>query len=563
MEETNARGNFIWDAIDKDLEDKRYTEVHTRFPPEPNGYMHIGHCKALIMDFLTAEKYGGKCNLRFDDTNPAKEDTEYVEAIKRDIHWLGFHWTGGEFYASDYYDKCYEIAEEWIRRGLAYVDELSKDEMREYRGTLTEPGKNSPWRDRPAEESLDLFRRMKAGEFPEGSKTLRMKIDMASPNIVMRDPAMYRILYKEHWRTGNKWCIYPMYDFSHPIGDALEGISHSMCSLEYEIHRPLYDWVVEKSADMLPARPRQIEFSRLNMTGTVMSKRYLRQLVEGHYVAGWDDPRMPTLSAMRRRGYPAMAIRNFVDTIGMSKADSVVDYAVLEHCVRDVLGETAPRAMAVLDPLKVVLDNWPEGETKTVTLENHPDHPEMGERTLAFGKELWIDREDFMEVPVKKYQRMFPGNEVRLKGAYIVRCDSCVKDAEGNITEVHCTVDLDSFSGSAGADRKIKGKTLHWVPADDCIPFEARLYEPLLNDNLDDEEAEADKKDFISRLNPESLKVCRGYAEKVIAGAETGTSFQFLRTGYFCKDPDSTDALPVYNRTVGLRDTFAKQTAQA
>ncbi len=561
MEETSARGNFIWDAIDKDLEDKRYTEVHTRFPPEPNGYMHIGHCKALIMDFLTAEKYGGKCNLRFDDTNPAKEDTEYVEAIKRDIHWLGFHWTGGEFYASDYYDKCYEIAEEWIRRGLAYVDELSKDEMREYRGTLTEPGKNSPWRDRPAEESLDLFRRMKAGEFPEGSKTLRMKIDMASPNIVMRDPAMYRILYKEHWRTGNKWCIYPMYDFSHPIGDALEGISHSMCSLEYEIHRPLYDWVVEKSADMLPARPRQIEFSRLNMTGTVMSKRYLRQLVEGGYVAGWDDPRMPTLSAMRRRGYPAMAIRNFVDTIGMSKADSTVDYAVLEHCVRDVLGDTAPRAMAVLDPLKVVLTNWPADETKAVALENHPDHPEMGERTLAFGRELWIDREDFMEVPVKKYQRMFPGNEVRLKGAYIVRCDECVKDAEGNVTEVHCTVDLDSFSGSAGADRKIKGKTLHWVPAGDCIPFEARLYEPLLNDDdPESDDDETDKKDFISRLNPESLKVMKGYAEKVIAEAETGTSFQFLRTGYFCKDPDSTDALPVYNRTVGLRDTFAKQT---
>ena len=559
MEETNARSNFIWEAIDKDLAEGRYQEIHTRFPPEPNGYMHIGHCKALIMDFLTAEKFGGKCNLRFDDTNPAKEDTEYVEAIKRDIHWLGFHWTGGEFYASDYYDQCYAIAEEWIRRGLAYVDELSKDEMREYRGTLTEPGKNSPWRDRPAEESLDLFRRMKAGEFPEGSKTLRMKIDMASPNIVMRDPAMYRILYKEHWRTGKKWCIYPMYDFSHPIGDALEGISHSMCSLEYEIHRPLYDWVVEKSADMLPARPRQIEFSRLNMTGTVMSKRYLRQLVEGGYVAGWDDPRMPTLSAMRRRGYPAMAIRNFVDTIGMSKADSVVDYAVLEHCVRDVLGESSPRAMAVLNPLKVILTNWPENETKTVTLENHPDHPEMGTREISFGRELYIDREDFMEVPVKKYQRMFPGNEVRLKGAYIVRCDDCVKDADGNITEVHCTVDLDSFSGSAGADRKINGKTLHWVSAADCIPFEARLYEPLLNDNLDDDEAEADKKDFISRLNPESLKVCRGVAEKVVAEAENGTAFQFLRTGYFCKDPDSTDALPVYNRTVGLRDTFAKQ----
>ena len=561
MEENNARSNFIWDAIEKDLADGRYTEIHTRFPPEPNGYMHIGHCKALIMDFLTAEKYGGKCNLRFDDTNPAKEDTEYVEAIKRDIHWLGFHWTGGEFYASDYYDKCYEIAEDWICRGLAYVDELSKEEMREYRGTLTEPGKNSPWRDRPAEESLDLFRRMKAGEFPEGTKTLRMKIDMASPNIVMRDPAMYRILYKEHWRTGNKWCIYPMYDFSHPIGDALEGISHSMCSLEYEIHRPLYDWVVEKSADMLPARPRQIEFSRLNMTGTVMSKRYLRQLVEGHYVAGWDDPRMPTLSAMRRRGYPAMAIRNFVSTIGMSKADSTVDYAVLEHCVRDVLGETSLRAMAVLRPLKVILTNWPENETKSVTLENHPDHPELGTHEISFGRELYIEQDDFMEVPVKKYQRMFPGNEVRLKGAYIVRCDSCVKDAEGNITEVHCTVDLNSFSGSAGADRKIKGKTLHWVSAQDCIPFEARLYEPLLSDELPEEEEETDKKDFISRLNPESLQVCRGYAEKILADAENGTTFQFLRTGYFCKDPDSTADLPVYNRTVGLRDTFAKQAA--
>ena len=559
MEENN-RSNFIWDAIDKDLAEGRYTEVHTRFPPEPNGYMHIGHCKALIMDFLTAEKYGGRCNLRFDDTNPAKEDTEYVEAIKRDIHWLGFHWTGGEFYASDYYDKCYEIAEDWIRRGLAYVDELSKDEMREYRGTLTEPGKNSPWRDRPAEESLDLFRRMKAGEFPEGSKTLRAKIDMASPNIVMRDPAMYRILYKEHWRTGNKWCIYPMYDFAHPIGDALEGISHSMCSLEYEIHRPLYDWVVEKSANLLPARPRQIEFSRLNMNGTVMSKRYLRQLVEGGYVAGWDDPRMPTLSAMRRRGYPAAAIRSFVDTIGMSKADSVVDYAVLEHCVRDVLGDTAPRAMAVLNPLKVVLTNWPENETRTIALENHPDHPEMGTHELTFGREIWIEREDFMEVPVKKYQRMFPGNEVRLKGAYIVRCDGCVKDAEGNVTEVHCTVDPDSFSGSPGADRKIKGKTLHWVPVSDCVPFEARLYDPLLNEDMpEDGEDAADRKDFISRLNPESLKICRGFAEKLIASAEPGATFQFLRTGYFCQDPDSAPGLPVYNRTVGLRDSFAKQ----
>ena len=580
--EENTRSNFIWDAIDKDLEDKRYTEVHTRFPPEPNGYMHIGHCKALIMDFLTAEKYGGKCNLRFDDTNPAKEDTEYVEAIKRDIHWLGFHWTGGEFYASDYYDKCYEIAEEWIRRGLAYVDELSKDEMRKYRGTLTEPGKNSPWRDRPAEESLDLFRRMKAGEFPEGSKTLRMKIDMASPNIVMRDPAMYRILYKEHWRTGNKWCIYPMYDFSHPIGDALEGISHSMCSLEYEIHRPLYDWVVEKSADMLPARPRQIEFARLNMTRTVMSKRYLRALVEGGFVSGWDDPRMPTLSAMRRRGYTGASIRDFVDRIGMSKADSLVDFAVLESCVRANLDESSPRVMAVLRPVKVVLTNWPEGETRTLVMENHPKHPEMGTHTVTIGREIYIEAEDFLEEPVKGYKRMYPGNEVRLKGAYIVRCDGCVKDQEGNITEIRCTVDFSTESGTEGADRKIKGATLHWVNAADAVPVEGRLYEPLLSeenaeaepaeegaDTVETEESEQEEapeensterklKEFIRRLNPNSLETVRGWAEPCVAESEPGTTYQFMRLGYFCKDPDSTGELAVFNRTVGLRDTFTK-----
>ncbi len=569
MDDLN-RTNFIWDAIGKDLAEGVYTEVHTRFPPEPNGYMHIGHCKALIMDFLTAEKFGGKCNLRFDDTNPAKEDMEFVRNIEKDIRWLGFDWTGGLFYASDYYDKCYEIAEDWILRGLAYVDELSKEEMRAYRGTLTEPGKNSPWRDRPAEESLDLFRRMRAGEFAEGTKTLRMKIDMASPNIVMRDPAMYRILYKEHWRTGNKWCIYPMYDFSHPIGDALEGITHSLCSLEYEIHRPLYDWVVEHAKNMLPGHPRQIEFARLNMTRTVMSKRYLRQLVEGGYVSGWDDPRMPTLSALRRRGYTGTAIREFVSRIGMSKADSVVDLALLESCVRDDLGETSPRAMAVLRPVKVILTNWPEGETKTIEMENHPDRPEMGTHTVTFGRELWIDSEDFMEVPVKKYQRMFPGNEVRLKGAYIVKCEGCEKDAEGHVTAILCTVDFDSASGTPGADRKIKGKTLHWVSAADAVPFEARLYEPLLVDEeADDAEEEAAeegeenaapaKKDFISRLNPDSKTVLRGYAEPCVRDAAVGATFQFLRTGYFCKDPDSTDELPVFNRTVGLRDTFAKQ----
>ena len=581
--EENTRGNFIWDAIGQDLADGRYQEVHTRFPPEPNGYMHIGHCKALIMDFLTAEKFGGKCNLRFDDTNPAKEDTEYVENIKKDIHWLGFHWTGGEFYASDYYDKCYEIAEDWIRRGLAYVDELSREEMREYRGTLTQPGKNSPWRDRPWEESLDLFRRMRAGEFQEGSKTLRMKIDMASPNIVMRDPAMYRIKYQEHWRTGNKWCIYPMYDFAHPIGDALECISHSMCSLEYEIHRPLYDWVVEKAANLLPARPRQIEFARLNLTQTVMSKRYLRALVEGGYVRGWDDPRMPTLAALRRRGYTGAAIRDFVDRIGMSKADSLVDFALLESCVRANLDDTALRAMAVLHPVKVVLTNWPEGETRTLVMENHPKHPEMGTHEVTIGRELWIEAEDFLEEPVKGYKRMYPGNEVRLKGAYIVRCDECVRDENGGIAEIHCTVDFSTESGTPGADRKIKGATLHWVNAADAVPVEGRLYEPLLTAEADAAEQEAEAaeaaesaetpeeespeenstdrklKEFIRRLNPNSLEVTHGWAEPLVAACEPGTTFQFMRLGYFCKDPDSTDALPVFNRTVGLRDTFAKQ----
>ena len=584
--EVVVRTNFIWDAIDQDLEKERYQQVHTRFPPEPNGYMHIGHCKALITDFLTAEKYGGLCNLRFDDTNPAKEDTEYVEAIKRDIKWLGFDWTGGLYYASDYYDKCYEIAEDWIKRGLAYVDELSKDEMREYRGTLTRPGKNSPWRDRPWEESLDLFRRMKNGEFAEGQYTLRAKIDMASPNIVMRDPAMYRILYKEHWRTGKKWCIYPMYDFAHPIGDALEGISHSLCSLEYEIHRPLYDWVVEHSQNMLPAKPRQIEFARLNLTQTVMSKRKLRALVEGKFVRGWDDPRMPTLSALRRRGYTAAAVRDFISRVGVAKADSTVDYALLEACVRDDLGVNAARAMAVLNPVKVVLTNWPENETKTLVMENHPDHPEMGTHEVTFGREIYIDAEDFMEVPAKKFQRMYPGFEVRLKGAYIVKCEGCTKDENGNVVEIQCTVDFDSASGTPGSERKIKGKVLHWVSAADAVPFEARLYEPLLSadEELAEEIAAGESEevedvqevteeaqdaaeetltrkdyDFLKKLNPNSLTIVNGLVEPCVLTAESGTTYQFLRVGYFCKDPDSTAEKPVFNRTVGLRDTFAKQ----
>ena len=577
MDGKELRGNFIWDAIDEDLKEGRYTEVHTRFPPEPNGYMHIGHCKALIMDFLTAEKYGGKCNLRFDDTNPAKEDMEFVRNIEADIRWLGFDWTGGMFFASDYYGKCYEIAEDWIRRGLAYVDELSKEEMRAYRGTLTQPGKNSPWRDRPWEESLDLFRRMRAGEFPEGSKTLRMKIDMASPNLVMRDPAMYRILYKEHWRTGKEWCIYPMYDFSHPIGDALEGITHSLCSLEYEIHRPLYDWVVEHARDMLPGHPRQIEFARLNMTQTVMSKRYLRALVEGGYVRGWDDPRMPTLAALRRRGYSGAAIRDFINQIGLSKADSVVDVAMLESCVRDDLEDRARRVSAVLRPVKVVLTNWPEGETQKIELPNHPKKPEMGTRTVTMGNVVYIDRDDFMEVPEKGFMLMFPGNEVRLMNAFIVRCDECVKDEDGEIAEVRCTVDFDSAAGMPGAARKIKGKAIHWVSALEAQPFEARLYEPLLADedapeeepaaedaedteeSAEGENATASKMDyFISRLNKNSLTVLRGFIEPWAAETENGEVFQFLRTGFFCKDPDSTPELPVFNRTVSLKGVAAK-----
>ena len=578
---TTNKTNFIWEAVEQDLESGRYQNVHTRFPPEPNGYLHIGHCKAMFADFQTAEKFGGVTNLRFDDTNPAKEETEYVDGIMADIHWLGFDWKGGLFFASEYYDKCYEIAVDWIKRGLAYVCELSPEQVREYRGTLTKPGKNSPYRDRPVEESLRLFEEMKAGRHPEGSMILRMKIDMASPNINMRDPAMYRILYKEHHRTGKKWCIYPMYDFAHPIGDALEGITHSLCSLEYEDHRPLYDWVVEHAQNMLPGHPRQIEFSRLNLTQTIMSKRYLRMLVEKGYVSGWDDPRMPTLCAMRRRGYTPAAIHDFIDRIGLAKADSTVDLALLEHCVREDLGGKARRAMAVVHPLKVVLQNWPEDRAEELEMENHPDHPEWGTHKVVLTREIYIEQEDFMEVPVKKYFRMFPGNEVRLKGAYIVRCDGCEKDENGNVTAVLCTVDMDTRNGTEGANRKVKG-TLHWVSASENIPFEARLYEPLMMKETEEEtaaeaaqsdaeaRAEADgeetvvssatlKTDFLKKLNPNSLEVCHGYLSKALGEAGVGDTYQFLRVGYFCKDQDSTPEMPVFNRVVGLKDTFAKQ----
>lgn len=563
MSESQERTNFIWDAIDEDLRSGRCTKVHTRFPPEPNGHLHIGHCKALVTDFGTASKYGGLCNLRFDDTNPAKEETEYVDGIMNDIRWLGFDWTGGLYYASEYYEQCYQIAEDFIKRGLAYVDELNAEQMREYRGTLSEPGKNSPWRDRPAEESLDLFRRMRAGEFPEGRYILRAKIDMASPNINMRDPAMYRILYKEHHRTGNEWCIYPMYDFAHPLGDAIEGITHSLCSLEFEDHRPLYDWVVENAGFRKPHKdkhgdvstgPRQIEFARLNLTRTVMSKRYLRRLVEENYVSGWDDPRMPTLSGLRRRGYTPASIRDFIERIGLSKADSLVDFGLLEYCVRSDLGSKAPRVMAVQKPLKVILTNWEEGKTDILSMENHPDHPELGTREVSFGRELYIEADDFMEDPPKKFFRLRPDGEVRLKGAYIIRCDEVVKNADGSISHLLCTVDMDSRSGSPGADRKVKG-TLHWVNANDCLPLTFRLYEPLLKED-DDEDEENDRKDFISRLNPNSLTVLNGFGEKSLVASAAGDTFQFLRVGYFCKDKDSKDGQSVFNLTVGLKDSY-------
>ena len=566
-EEIREKSNFIWEAIKADLaEGKNDGRVQTRFPPEPNGYLHIGHVKALTVDFATAEKFNGICNLRFDDTNPTKEKEEFVEAIKDDIHWLGFEY-GGVYYASEQYDQIFEYACDLIRRGLAYVDDLTKEEMREYRGTLTKPGKNSPYRDRTPEENMDLFLRMKNGEFPEGSRTLRAKIDMASPNINLRDPAIYRIKYATHHRTGDKWCIYPMYDFAHPIGDALEGVTHSLCSLEYEIHRPLYDWVVEVCC--FEQKPRQIEFARLNLTGTVMSKRKLRLLVEDGHVAGWDDPRMPTLAGMRRRGYTSAAVRDFIERIGVAKTDSTVQHQYLEACVRKDLDPTVPRAMAVLDPVKVVLTNYPEGQVETCTIENHPKNPEMGTHDVPFTRELYIEREDFMVDAPKKFFRLKPEGEVRLKGAYIVKCESYDLDENGNVTCIYCTVDFDSKSGMPGAERKVKG-TIHWVSATENTPIEARLYDVLILDDENAEEAPAAAEDdaedaedaapagadFLKQVNPESLVIRRGYAEPWLGEAKIGDRFQFMRTAYFCKDKDSTGDLAVFNRIVTLKDSF-------
>ena len=568
METTEKRAaNFIEEFIDEDLADGRFDHVRTRFPPEPNGYLHIGHAKALCIDFGIAQKYGGKCNLRFDDTNPTKEEAAFVEGIQADIEWLGYKWDELHF-ASDFFGKLYEIACDMIRRGVAYVDDQTPEEMRVNRGTLTRPGVNSPYRDRSVEENLDLFERMKNGEFEEGSRVLRAKIDMAAPNVLLRDPTMYRINRHAHHRTGTQWCIYPMYDFQHPVQDAIEGVTHSLCSLEYEIHRPLYDWFV-REAKVTDQPPRQIEFARLNIERTVMSKRYLRRLVEEKVVSGWDDPRMPTLVAMRRRGYPAAAIHDFMSRVGVAKSDSEVEGNLLDHCVREALSDAAPRAVAVVDPLKVTLVNWPEDQLDALEVENHPDHPEMGTRTVTFGRELYIEKEDFMEEPIKKFFRLAPGREVRLKGAYIIKCEDFVKDENGEVVELKCSVDMDSRSGSEGANRKVKG-TLHWVSAAEGVPCEYRLYEPILSEEVEEEaqsaEAELDEDgkvaeaapaaDFMSRLNPNSLTVKQGFCEPFIAHSEVGSSFQFLRMGYFCKDRDSTEAMPVFNRTVALKDGF-------
>ena len=546
--------SFIDDFIIEDLAEGGRCEgmkVHTRFPPEPNGYLHIGHAKAIYVDFGTAERFNGICNLRMDDTNPTKEDVEYVDAIKEDIHWLGYDWEDRFYYASDYFEDMYNGAVELIKKGLAYVCELTPDQMREMRGDLTTPAQ-SPYRDRPMEESLDLFARMRAGEFEDGRMTLRAKIDLASGNFNMRDPVIYRINHMPHHRTGTKWCIYPMYDFAHPIEDAMENITHSLCSLEFEDHRPLYDWVINNVT--LPAKPRQIEFARLGINNTVMSKRKLRALVEGGYVSGWDDPRMPTICGLRRRGYTPASIRNFSVRNGVSKVNSTVEYSFLEHCLREDLNLTAKRVMGVLNPVKLILTNYPEDRTETFEVENNPNRPEDGTRTVTFGRELYIEAEDFMETPVKGYFRLFPGNEVRLKTTYVVKCTGCKKDENGNVVEVYAEYDPESRGGNPADGRKIKS-TIHWVDAKNAEDAEIRLYDNLFT--VEDPDAG----DFLELLNPDSLKVLTGC--KVEAGLKTakpGESFQFMRQGYFCVDnKDSAEDHLVFNRSVSLKDGFKKK----
>ena len=552
-EEKVSNCNFIHDFIDEDIAEGGQYEgktVHTRFPPEPNGYLHIGHAKAICIDFGTAEKYNGMCNLRMDDTNPTKEDVEYVDAIKEDISWLGFKWDDRFYYASEYFQKMYEGAVELIKKGLAYVCELNAEEMRAHRGDLSTPA-TSPYRDRPIEESLDLFERMKNGEYEDGKMTLRAKIDLASGNFNMRDPVIYRINRIKHHRTGDEWCIYPMYDFAHPIEDAMEGITHSLCSLEFEDHRPLYDWVINNVT--LPSKPRQIEFARLGINNTVMSKRKLRTLVEDGYVNGWDDPRMPTLCGLRRRGYTPMSIRNFCERIGVSKVNSIVDYGFLEHCLREDLNETAQRVMTVLNPIKLIITNYPEGQSETFKVENNPNRPEDGEREITFTRECYIEAEDFMEEPAKKYFRLFPGNEVRLKSTYVVKCTGCKKDENGNVTEVYAEYDPETRGGNTPDGRRIKA-TIHWVDANNCADAEVRLYDNLFTVP----DPDTGDRNFLDYINPDSLKVltnCK--TEKAVADLLPPASFQFMRLGYFCLDnKDSKPGAPVFNRSVSLKGSY-------
>jgi len=573
MEENNTGStDFISEFIREDLANGRFDHVHTRFPPEPNGWLHIGHCKAFCIDFGMAERFNGKCNLRFDDTNPEKEDNSYVEAIKRDIKWMGYNWEDREYYASDYYEYLYDLAVKIIKKGKAYVDDLTDAEISEYRGTsaadknsgsessarITPPGKNSPYRDRSIEENLDLFAKMRAGEYPDGAKTLRAKIDMTHPNLVMRDPVMYRIRREAHYRTGTLWCIYPMYDFQHPLSDAKEGITHSLCSLEYEIHRPLYEWFI-REAEVFPSR--QIEFARLNMTYTVLSKRWLLKLVQDKYVSGWDDPRMPTIAGLRRRGYTPEAIRSFISQIGIAKTDSMVDIAFLEYCLREDLNKSALRIMSVLRPLKLIIENWEDGKTDEMEAVNNPEDESAGKRRVPFSRELWIEREDFEEVPPPKYFRLFPGNSVRLRYAYIVTCTGFDKDADGNITAVRCTYDPETKGGNAGAaadNKKIKG-TIHWVSAAHAVPLEVRLYDYLFNAERP-MEAAPERGDFTGNINTNSLEViANAWGEPGLAKAASGERFQFERLGYFVRDPGTgSDGRPVFNKTVGLRDTWGK-----
>lgn len=550
---TPTSSNFIQNIINEDQKTNKYGQrVHTRFPPEPNGYLHIGHAKSICLNFGLAREYGGLCNLRFDDTNPSKEEVEYVDSIQEDVKWLGFSWDDRMFYASDYFERLYQYAVKLITVGKAYVCDLTAQQMREYRGNLTEPGKDSPYRSRSVEENLALFQGMKNGEFPDGSRVLRAKIDMASPNLTMRDPVLYRIMRAHHHRTGDQWCIYPMYDYAHPLSDAIEGITHSICTLEFEDHRPLYDWVLQDWES--PEKPQQTEFARLNLTNTVMSKRKLRTLVEKGLVSGWDDPRMPTISGLRRRGYTPESIRDFCERIGVAKSNSTVDIALLEHCIREDLNVNAARAMTVLQPLKVVLTNYPEGQVEELDAENNPENEQMGTRKIAFSRVLYIEQDDFMENPSKKYFRLSPGKEVRLKYAYIIKCEEVIKDEQGQVIELRCTYDPETKSGAGTSTKKVKG-VLHWASAEHAVDAEVRLYEYLLTN---EEEEESDSDDFIAKLNPNSLVVRQAKAEPSLANVTGGERYQFLRQGFFVADPDSKPGKPVFNRIVGLRDSWAK-----